>query len=437
MRVAVVGMGKIGLPLAVHYAGSGPVTQVVGVDVNEQLVNCINQGNEPFPGESQLQQKLRKVVDASQLRATTDYALAVCTADVVIVAVPLLVDAEHQPDFGMLDSATQSIAQNLRPENQTLVIYETTLPLGTTRGRWVKQLEEQSDLTSGKDFYVAYSPERVLTGRVFADLSRYPKLVGGVDELAGQKARSFYEGSIAFDERPELPKPNGVWDLGSAEAAEMAKLAETTYRDVNIGLANQFANHAAAHGVDVYDVIQACNSQPYSHIHQPGIAVGGHCIPVYPHLYLHGDPDATIVREAREVNKGNVGKCVETITKHVGSMEGMEVAVLGLAYRGGVKEDACSGAHDLVRVLERLGANVRVHDPLFSDGEIKDRGYSPYSLGSPCTVAVLQADHHEYEDLTEQSLPGCRLFFDGRNTPNLPPGIAEKTLVIGKPYVGK
>ena len=107
---------------------------------------------------------------------------------------------------------------------------------------------------------------------------------------------------MEFDDRPDLPDGNGVWDLGSAEAAELAKLAETTYRDVNIGLANQFAKFAAAHGIDVYSVIKASNSQPYSHIHLPGIAVGGHCIPVYPRLYLHTDPDATIVRAAREAN---------------------------------------------------------------------------------------------------------------------------------------
>ena len=135
-----------------------------------------------------------------------------------------------------------------------------------------------------------FSPERVLTGRVFADLRKYPKLVGGIDPESEKRGIEFYESVLDFDERDDLPKPNGVWPMGSAEAAEMAKLAETTYRDVNIGLANQFARFADKNGIDVYAVIEACNSQPYSHIHQPGIAVGGHCIPVYPRLYLHNDP---------------------------------------------------------------------------------------------------------------------------------------------------
>src|SRR5690606_31775712 len=160
----------------------------------------------------------------------------------------------------------------------TLVSYETTLPVGTTRDRWAPMLEAGSGLTVGEDFHLVFSPERVLTGRVFSDLRRYPKLVGGVDAASTAAGTAFYEAVLDFDEREDLPRPNGVWDLGSSEASEMAKLAETTYRDVNIGLANQFARFADLHGLDVMKVIESCNSQPYSHIHRPGIAVGGHCI---------------------------------------------------------------------------------------------------------------------------------------------------------------
>src|SRR4029453_16440152 len=134
--------------------------------------------------------------------------------------------------------------------------------------------------------FVVFSPERVSTGHVFADLRRYPKLVGGGDEASTERGVAFYGSVLDFDERPDLARGNGVWDLGSAEEAEFTKLVETTYRDVNIPLANQFARGAAAVGVDVYRAIQAANSQPFSHIHMPGIAVGGHCIPVYPHFYL-------------------------------------------------------------------------------------------------------------------------------------------------------
>ncbi|MEO5877578.1 MAG: nucleotide sugar dehydrogenase, partial [Streptosporangiaceae bacterium] len=153
--------------------------------------------------------------------------------------------------------------------------------MGTTRSRWAPMLATGSGLVPGADFPLVFSPERVLTGRVFADLRRYPKLVGGIDSSSADHGVRFYESVLDFDLRADLARPNGVWDLGSAEAAELAKLAETTYRDVNIGLANQFARFSDTVGVDVMRVIEACNSQPYSHIHRPGIAVGGHCIPVY------------------------------------------------------------------------------------------------------------------------------------------------------------
>ena len=132
----------------------------------------------------------------------------------------------------------------------------------------------------------AHSPERVFSGRIFEDLRKYPKLIGGLDDPSSKRVAEFYEAVLDFDDRPDLARGNGVWDLGSVEAAELAKLAETTYRDVNIGLANTFAMYADSIGVDIFAVIEASNSQPFSHIHQPGIAVGGHCIPVYPRFYL-------------------------------------------------------------------------------------------------------------------------------------------------------
>ncbi len=203
--------------------------------------------------------------------------------------------------------------------------FETTLPVGTTRERWKPMLEEVSGLTEGQDFHLVFSPERVLTGRVFADLRKYPKLVGGLSPEGAARATAFYEAVLDFDDRPDLVRPNGVWDLGSAEAAELAKLAETTYRDVNIGLANQFARFAATHGIDVYQVIEASNSQPYSHIHQPGIAVGGHCIPVYPRLYLWNDPEATVVAAARAANAGMPDYTIGLLEGAYGDLDGARV----------------------------------------------------------------------------------------------------------------
>jgi nucleotide sugar dehydrogenase len=295
-----------------------------------------------------------------------------------------------------------------------LVSYETTLPVGTTRNRWRPKLEHQSGLTEGKDFHLAFSPERVLTGRVFADLRKYPKLIGALSEIGAKQARGFYEAVLDFDDRPDLGRGNGVWDLGSAEAAEMAKLAETTYRDVNIGLANQFARFAVAQGIDVYQVIEASNSQPYSHIHRPGIAVGGHCIPVYPQLYLHNDPSATVVRSAREANAEMPAYVVGLARDAYGDLTGARVVVLGAAYRGGVKETAFSGVFPTVAALEAEGASVTVHDPMYTVDELRALGLPPHTCGSAVDVAILQADHTCYRGWSADDLPGVRVVIDGR-----------------------
>lgn len=289
MRIAVVALGKIGLPLAVQFADAGH--EVVGVDVSQATVDLVNQAIEPFLGDACLQDKLAELVRSGRLRATTDYAEAIPCADAVVLVVPLFVNDETwEPDFTWMDAATELLAAHLTPG--TLVSYETTLPVGTTRNRWKPMLERISGLTEGVDFDLVFSPERVLTGCVFADLRKYPKLVGGLSENGTEKGIEFYEQVLQFDERPDLDRPHGVWNMGSAEAAEMAKLGETTYRDVNIGIASQFAVYADKEGIDVNRVIDACNSHPYSHIHRPGIAVGGHCIPVYSRLYLSTGPEA-------------------------------------------------------------------------------------------------------------------------------------------------
>ncbi|KQN95221.1 nucleotide sugar dehydrogenase [Arthrobacter sp. Leaf69] len=428
MKIAVIALGKIGLPLAVQFASKGH--EVVGVDVNRQVVDLINAGTEPFPGEAHLQEKLSELVPAGKLRATTDYADAVPEADVVVLVVPLFVDAEANPDFGWMDAATAELAKHLTPG--TLVSYETTLPVGTTRSRWKPALESASGLVEGRDFHLVFSPERVLTGRVFEDLRKYPKLVGGLSDAGAAKAVEFYQAVLDFDERTDLARPNGVWDLGSAEASEMAKLAETTYRDVNIGLANQFARYAATAGIDIYQVIEAANSQPYSHIHTPGIAVGGHCIPVYPRLYLWNDPAATVVRAAREANADMPAYTIGLLEGAYGDLAGARVVVLGAAYRGGVKETAFSGVFDAVRALEQRGAAALVHDPLYTDEELQKLGFQPYHLGEPVDAAVVQADHAEYRTLGPQDLPGVRVFIDGRRVSSPEAWVGVEYRVIGK-----
>ena len=213
----------------------------------------------------------------------------------------------------------------------------------------------------------------------------------------------------------------------------MAKLAETTYRDVNIALANQFAIFAETANIDISKVISASNSQPYSHIHQPGIAVGGHCIPIYPRFYLWNDPAATVVRSAREANAGMPSHAVNILAGSLGSLEGKKIAVLGISYRGGVKESAFSGVFPTVTALKAQGALVVVHDPMYTDDEIIKYGFTPYKIGEPVEGLILQADHKEYKTLTATDFPGVKAVVDGRRT--LDPSNFSLTIfrVIGAP----
>ena len=429
MKIAVVALGKIGLPLAVQFANKGH--QVIGCDVNQKTVDLINAGTEPFPGEAHLQEYLSKVVKSGNLIATTDTQDAVSKSEAVVVVVPLFVDEQGVPDFGWMDAATEKIGAGLKPG--TLVSYETTLPVGTTRNRFAKALEKASGLTAGKDFTLVFSPERVLTGRVFADLRKYPKLVGGIDAASSAAGVKFYEAVLDFDDRPDLQQKNGVWDLGSCEASEMAKLAETTYRDVNIALANQFAVFAEGANIDIAKVIAASNSQPYSHIHQPGIAVGGHCIPIYPRFYLWNDPKATVVAAARAANAAMPEHAVDLLEEEIGNLSGKNVAVLGISYRGGVKESAFSGVFPTVAALTAKGAKVVVHDPMYTDSEITALGFTPYKIGGAVDGMILQADHAEYKKLSAADFPGVKAVVDGRRAldAKLFAGIAVR--VIGAP----
>jgi UDP-N-acetyl-D-glucosamine dehydrogenase len=413
MKAVVVALGKVGLPLAAQIARAGH--EVVGCDVDERVVELVNAGTPPFPNEEGLEQALREATSAGRLRAVTDTAAAVAEGPDLVVAVPpLYVDEHAQPDWAILDSVAEDVARGLRAG--TVVSIETTVPVGTTRERIAPALERGSGLRGEEDFFCVFSPERVFSGRVLRDLATYPKLVGGLSEEGEARGVALYEQFIAGAD---------VWGMGSAEAAEMAKLAETTYRDLNIAFANELARSADARGLDVQRVIDAANSQPFSHIHRPGVAVGGHCIPVYPRFYLAGDPDARLPAVAREVNEAMPAYAVDLL----GDVEGRTVLVLGAAYRGGVKETAFSGAHALREELGRRGARAVFADPLFSDAELAAEGFPPWD-GSAADLAIVQADHFEYRRL--DALGGATVVVDGRGVvEEVPAGVEVRR--IGRP----
>jgi UDP-N-acetyl-D-mannosaminuronic acid dehydrogenase len=438
VRVVVVALGKIGLPLAAHVARAGHT--VVGCDVSAEVCEQVNAARAPFPGEAGLDEALAEVVGDGRLRAQTDTTGAVAEgADLVIAVPPLVVDGDAQPDWRILDSVVADIGRGLRAaadagRTGTVVCVETTLPVGTTRTRISPALAAESGLEPERDFHVAFSPERVYSGRIFADLRRYPKLVGGCSEAGEARAVELYRAFIERRPAGEAGPPTEVWPMDSAEAAELAKLAETTYRDLNIAFANELARHADGAGIDVHRVIDAANSQPFSHIHRPGVAVGGHCIPVYPHFFLHGAPEARLPAVAREVNGAMPEYAVELLAEALGDLHGARVLILGVAYRGGVKETAFSGAFPLRDALQARGATVVAADPLYDDAELTALGFTPWD-GSGIDGAILQADHAEYRALTPAKLGGARAVVDGRDVLDPAPfaeaGIALRR--IGRP----
>lgn len=413
MNIAVVGLGHIGLPLAAQYASKGH--RVYGCDINPAVVDMVNAGR-AYDDEPGLAAMVASSLRSGLLTAKVSTSEAVALSKVVVVIVPLMVDANKDIAYGAIDAATRDVATGLQPG--TLVIYETTLPVGDTRKRFGPLLEDVSGLTAGQDFGLAFSPERVYVGRVFEDLKKYPKIVGGIDKTSTEQAAGFYQAVLDAEVTP----------VDNTETAEFTKLAETTYRDVNIALANEFAAFAEEQGIDVLQSIDAANSQPFSHIHRPGAGVGGHCIPVYPYFYANRTEHARVARLAREVNDGMAGHLVSRLIDALEDLKGKTVAVFGWAYREDVKEDAFTVARRLVQSLEGAGIKVVVHDPFYSADELRQRGLTPYDPASDAHVdaVVLQAAHREYRDFDWSVVSGLQVVLDGRNALTLqerPPGI--------------
>ena len=398
VAVAVVGLGKIGLTLAAQYASRG--LSVIGCDINAALVESVNSGHCPVDGEEELEERLANALRDERLTATVDTAAAVATSDVVIIIVPVGLTGEQTPDFTHLDAAIADIAGGLRPD--TLVVVETTVPVGTTRNRVGEALAN-----ADQPLLLAASPERVSSGHIFRDLRTYPKVIGAIDEASWGKAEAFY--SVAL-EAPSLLR------VRDPETAEFSKLAEGIYRDVNIALADELARYADAAGIDVIEAIDAANSQPYSHLHQPGVGVGGHCLPVYPY-FLPKDSGAKLPLAAREINDGMAAYGVSKLEQALGSLEGATVLVLGLAYRPNIKEASHSSALLITEALRARGATALIHDPLYSDAELAALGLEPVAGLPPehTDAVIVQAWHDAYDDLDFATFSGCKVVLDGRN----------------------
>lgn len=428
--VAVVGLGKIGLPLAVQYAQHG--RRVIGCDINPQVVEAINAGRSHVHEEPELATEVPRLVHEGLLSATGDTTEAIRQADVVVVIVPVVVDTQHEVSFQAIDVATAAIGTGLQPG--TLVIYETTMPVGTTARRFAPILERAAGLKAGRDFFLAYSPERVSSGYIFRDLRIYPKVVGGIDGSSSAAAVAFYRSVLDAE----------IITMASMDEAEFVKLIETTYRDVNIALANEFARYADAYSLNAAAAIAAANTQPYSHIHMPGVGVGGHCIPVYPYFLLAGLEDRymqisdsvlpmlTLPRFARRINDAMAEYAVQRIEAITGSLAGQTVLILGVAYRGDVREVAFTSAHLLQQSLFEHGAAVYIDDPLFTQDELQALGYTPLTpaVEGEIHAIILQADHQAYKSFDFGRFTGCQVLLDGRKALD-----REKIESLGMSYV--
>ena len=399
VTISVHGLGKLGLPLAVIYANAG--ARVIGVDRSHEIVDALNQGKTLDSTEPHIHELVERLVLQKKLNATTNGVEAAREAGISVIVVPTLLDEHLRPDLSLVEAAARDIGQGLKKGD--VVLLESTVPPGITENFLRAILEEESGLTVSRDFGLVYSPERVYVGRIIADVvDHYPKLVGGMDKKSEEVIAAIYE-VIAH---------KGVIRLGSTRAAEIAKVFEGVYRDVNIALANEMAWICERLGIDVYRVIQAANTQPFSNILKPGIGVGGHCIPVYPNFLTNAIEslglEPSLIQSARQINLRAPLHTAELAIKELKaagkSLKTAKVTVLGIAYRGGVKEDRFSPVYPLVEALNERGFKVIVHDPLWSREEATSFPFlfaddlDEATSGADCII--IATDHRQYQEKT-------------------------------------
>jgi nucleotide sugar dehydrogenase len=396
----------MGLPLAALLAANG--AHVTVCDPSDLVVAAVQAGQSPYD-EPDLDRYIAAGVATGVLQATTDTTESVASSDVVVVIVPAHLDHQKDIDYSILLSASFDIGRGLK--RGTLVSYETTVAVGGTRSVLVPQLEAHSGLEAGKDFFVAHSPERVKANLVFSRLLETPKIVGGFDADSAERAATFY--------RTYLTAP--VIDLGSLEAAELSKLAGMVYRDVNIGLANELAEYAENVGVDFETVRAAANTDGESNLLAPGIGVGGHCTPVYPHFLMQdarrrGSP-SLLVEHARTTNAAQPNRHALRLEAALGSLVGTRVHILGVAFRPEVKVAQFNTAEPLRDSLVSMGASVTAEDEHLSKTELDSLGFRASTIADASPIAVvLNTAHPSYRlpDFSAWQKAGVRVVLDGR-----------------------
>lgn len=403
-KVCVIGLGYIGLPTASILANRG--VDVIGVDINERNVNIINRGEVHFR-EPDLDIMVHGAVSAGKLRAVTKPECA----DVFVVAVPTPLKEGKKPDCSCIEAAAREIATFLSPGN--LIALESTAPVGTTE-RFAQQLAGlRPDLAfavSGKSYdhvHIAYCPERVLPGQILKELVCNDRVVGGIDRCCAEKAADFYRLFV-----------QGECHLTDARTAEMTKLVENAYRDVNISFANELSLICDRLGVNVWDLIDLANRHPRVNVLKPGPGVGGHCIAVDPWFLVDSAPEeARLIRMAREVNDSKVGYVVSKVKKLTAGLASPTIACLGLAFKADVDDLRESPAVDVVKRLAREGiGRLLVVDPYVEDLPESFRGLADVRLTDvdealkDADIIVGLVNHRQFAEIDRSYLASKRIF---------------------------
>lgn len=377
-KICVVGLGYIGLPTSSMFATHG--YQVYGVDVNKKVVDALNEGKVVIE-EPYLDIMVQAAVRSGHLIADTKPH----EADAFIIAVPTPMHEDKTADMKYVISAAEMIVPYLKKDD--IVILESTSPTGTVEDVLVPILEK-SGFVIGEELFVGYSPERVLPGKILWELVNNDRIVGGINRVSAEKIRDLYRIFV-----------NADIFLTTAKTAEMCKMMENTYRDVNIALANELAKICEESGINAWDVIKFSNKHPRVNLHQPGPGVGGHCLAVDPWFIVEKNPDlAKIIKLSRETNESMPEYVFEKIKHILGGLEGANtVTILGVTYKPNIDDMRESPITEIVGLLEKEGVNVKIYDPHV---EMENHQYD--SIGQAASgsdLLVLAVNHDIFKQL--------------------------------------
>ncbi|MEH6942742.1 nucleotide sugar dehydrogenase [Bacillus sp. JJ722] len=398
-KICVIGLGYIGLPTASVFARAG--YDVLGVDVNQKVVDSLNEGKVTIE-EVDLPELVQEVVAKGKLKAS----LQPEKSDVFIIAVPTPIHADHSANVDYVAEATKAILPYLEKGN--IVIVESTIP-PRTMDDLVAPIIKEAGIDPYKDIYLAHCPERVLPGRILIELIENTRIVGGITPEAATKAGDVYRAVITGD----------VIET-EAVTAEMSKLMENTFRDVNIALANELAKISARLGVNAHDVIELANKHPRVNIHLPGPGVGGHCLAVDPYFIIEkAREESPLIAESRRINNSMPHFVIEQIKRLTCELDKPAVAVCGLTYKGNIDDVRESPAIEIAEMLladERL--DVRIHDPHIHEEQVSFPLHTLEDAANGANLLVVLVDHDEFKQFDEAMLlekMATPVIFDTRN----------------------